>query len=296
MGIRMRYQLENEKFLVTVDSFGAEIRSVRRKEDDREYMWQADPAFWGRTSPVLFPFVGSVRDKKYCHEGKTYEMGQHGFARDMEFELEESGTDHILFSLKETEETMKKYPFRFKLSIGYVLEDNSVKVIWKVENPDDKELLFSIGAHPAFCCPIGGGDCKEGYKIHFGGVTDKIWHHGNTKSGMAIMENKELPLCDGTVSITKDFFDECTYMIEGRQCREVSLITPEDKAYVTVLFDTPLFALWSPEGKNAPFVCIEPWYGRCDAQDFSGELKDRDYEMKLEPFKSFDASYRMIFS
>ena len=116
----MRYTLENEILAVEIDSFGAELRSIRRKADDFEYMWQADPRYWGRTSPVLFPFVGVPKDKEYRYAGKTYPMGQHGFARDMEFTLEHSENTKIWFALASTEETLAKYPFAFRLHIGYM--------------------------------------------------------------------------------------------------------------------------------------------------------------------------------
>lgn len=291
----MRYLLENNQLMVEVESVGAEIKSVKRKSDKREYMWYADPAYWGRTSPVLFPFVGSVKDKEYRYGGNTYTMGQHGFARDMEFMLESQTEDSIWFVLTSTEETLKKYPFSFALHIGYRIMENKVKVLWNVENTDTKEMYFSIGAHPAFLCPIHGEDDKCGYGLKFGGLTNEIHHHGNTPDGMAVMKDEVLLLEDGVVRFTPDFFDTCTYMAEGKQTGEVSLLDRDGKAYVTINFDAPLFAVWSPEKKNAPFICIEPWYGRCDAVDFNGTLEERDYGNKLMPEQNFKAEYEMSF-
>lgn len=291
----MRYLLENNQLMVEVESVGAEIKSVKRKSDKREYMWYADPAYWGRTSPVLFPFVGSVKDKEYRYGGNTYTMGQHGFARDMEFMLESQTEDSIWFVLTSTEETLKKYPFSFALHIGYRIMENKVKVLWNVENTDTKEMYFSIGAHPAFLCPIHGEDDKCGYGLKFGGLTNEIHHHGNTPDGMAVMKDEVLLLEDGVVRFTPDFFDTCTYMAEGKQTGEVSLLDRDGKAYVTINFDAPLFAVWSPEKKNAPFICIEPWYGRCDAVDFNGTLEERDYGNKLMPEQNFEAEYEMSF-
>lgn len=291
----MRYTLENEILKVEIDSFGAELKSVKRKEDGCEYMWYADPAYWGRTSPVLFPIVGSLKNKEYRYRGKTYRMGQHGFARDMEFSLESQTKDSIWFVLKATEETRENYPFEFRLSIGYVLKENEVTVLWKVKNTDEKTMYFSIGAHPAFICPIHGEPDKEGYGLRFGGLTGELHHHGNSADGMAVMDDKVLSLEDGTVTFTKDFFDSCTYMAEGKQTGEISLLDRNRNPYVTVTFDAPLFGLWSKEGANAPFVCIEPWYGRCDTADFEGSLEEREYGNTLEPGKVFEAEYRICF-
>lgn len=291
----MRYILENDKFRAEIDSLGAELKSVKRKSDGREYMWYADAKYWGRTSPVLFPFVGSIRNKEYFYGGKTYTMGQHGFARDMEFTVESRTDQAVWFLLESTEETYVNYPFTFCLHIGYELKENEVKVLWRVDNRDTKEMYFSIGAHPAFLCPINGEKDKLSYGLKFGGLKDELHHHGNTMDGMAVMEDEILPLEDGKVRFIPGFFDKCTYIAEGKQTNEVSLIDTDGNLYVTVLFDAPLFGVWSPEGKDAPFVCIEPWYGRCDAEGFDGTLEERAYGNRLGIDGSFSAEYRMVF-
>lgn len=292
----MRYVLENDELRVEIDSFGAELKAVKGKKTDMDYMWCGDKQYWGRTSPVLFPFVGSLKNKEFFVDGVSYPMGQHGFARDMEHELVSKDDTSIWFKLSSNEETLSKFPFEFILSIGYELEGKAVKVLWKVENPGAIDLPFSIGAHPAFNCPINGDD-KCGYKISFGDVKE-IHHHGNTRdTGLATMdEDIVLALTDGKCEITKGFFDRCTYMIEGNQTGTVGLIDKTGREYVTVKFDTPLFAIWSPEEKNAPFVCIEPWFGRCDATDFSGDIRERDYVNILPKGQVFNTEYQMIFN
>lgn len=300
----MRYQLENDLLRVEIDSFGAELKSVYSKERQMEYMWQADKAFWGRTSPVLFPFVGSLKNKTFQCDDTSYSMGQHGFARDMEHTLVSKEEDRILFSLKSSEETLAKYPFEFELQIGYILTDNTVEVVWKVTNPSEDTLPFSIGAHPAFNCPIGNDESKTGYQLQFRKLVngeyvllDEIHHHGNTlDTGLAITEDITLKLTDGSAVITPDFFDRCTYMIEDHQANSVSIIDSNRRTYVTVEFDTPLFAIWSPEKKNAPFLCIEPWFGRCDHVDFEGDIYEREYTNFIDQEEEFQTSYKMIFA
>jgi len=287
----MRYFLENETLRAEIDSFGAELKSVRKKADGHEYMWYADKAYWARTSPVLFPFVGSLKNKEFIFGGRHYPMGQHGFARDMEHTLISQNDTELWFSLASDETTLARYPFPFVLKIGYSLKDRDLKVMWKVENPADTVMYFSIGAHPAFICPIHGEKDKTGYRLRFGGL-EKVRHHGNTlDTGLALREDLVLPLSDHRAVITPGFFDRCTYMIEGKQTGEVGLEDPDGNKIVTMYFDAPLFAIWSPEGKNAPFLCIEPWYGRCDAVDFDGTLEERAYTNRLAPGEVFDASY-----
>lgn len=296
----MRYTLSNNELSMEIDSFGAELKSVKNLKAGNEYMWCADKKYWGRTSPVLFPFVGSLKNKSFLLEGKEYPMGQHGFARDMEFSLINKSDDEIWFMLESSEETMEKYPFAFELSIGYRLKEREIEVMWEVRNVGDKDLPFSIGAHPAFNCPVGTDSEKVGYSISFkknGENLATVHHHGNTMdTGLSITEDLEIKLKDGKVKITEDFFDRCTYMIEDNQVDSVGLVDKNGKEYVTVLFDTPLFAIWSPEKKNAPFICIEPWYGRCDHVDFEGDVYERAYTNLLKAEEVFEGGYAMRFN
>ena len=157
-----RHKLENELIAIEVEEHGAELKSLVRKNTGKEYMWKADPKFWGRTSPVLFPFVGAVKDKQFRTKGQTYTMGQHGFARDMDFTLDSQTEDTLWFVLKSNEETMAKYPYAFTLRIGYHIEGNKLEVLWQVENPSEEELPFSIGGHPAFNRPK---NCKIRFDV-----------------------------------------------------------------------------------------------------------------------------------
>ena len=291
----MRYVLENELLRVEIDSFGAELKSVKNKATNQEYMWQADPQYWGRTSPVLFPFVGSLKNKCYTYEGNTYAMGQHGFARDMEHTLVSKSETAIYFELTHNEDTLAKYPFAFTLNLGYELVGNELKVIWEVTNPsEDKTLHFSIGAHPAFNCPLYGEENKAGYKFFFAGV-DEIHHHGHTDAGLSIEEDVVLPLENHRAIMTPEFFDGSTYIIEQPPTNEIGVEDPNGNRFITVLFNMPIVALWSPPGKNAPFLCIEPWFGRCDADDFEGTLEERAFNNKLEAGAKFETAYTIRF-
>ena len=148
------FQISNEKITIQVDSLGAELKSLKSVAQGKEYMWDADPAYWKRTSPVLFPFVGGLKDGVYRAKGKEYPMGQHGFARDMEFQLKSQVAAEIWFRLESNEETLAKYPYSFVLEIGYELSGDSVIVKWRVKNPAQETMYFSIGGHPGFLCPI----------------------------------------------------------------------------------------------------------------------------------------------
>ena len=257
----MQVVLENEALKVTINSFGAELASIRGKATDTEYLWNADAKFWKRTAPVLFPFVGSLKNKEYHYEGKTYSMGQHGFARDMEFAVDVQTATEAWFSLQSNEETKAKFPLEFILKIGYELEGKDLKVIWQVENPDTKTLYFSIGGHPAFMCPVDGKGKQSEYYFKFD--TDKDLTYGlvaDDGQGLMGQQKDVLPVKNGYAQITEHLFDRDALIVEDRQASAVSLCTPDKKPYVTLSFDAPLFGLWSPAGKGAPFICIEPWH------------------------------------
>lgn len=291
-------RLENEQIEVTVNIHGAELRSLKSKADGQEYLWNADAKYWGRTSPVLFPFVGGVKNKVYRHEGKEYPMNQHGFARDMDFTLISRSTDEAWLALEDTDETRKVYPFHFHLEIGYRLEGTAVRVMWKVKNTNEKNMYFAIGAHPAFFCPVREGEKQSEYFLKFkdgeGNAPESLTNTVFGEDGVVTTQKKEYKLTDGFLSIDEHLFDGDALVIEGHQIQRVALTNPQRKEYLAVEFDAPLAGIWSPPKKQAPFVCIEPWYGRCDSERFDGELKDRDWENALEAGGEFEALYKII--
>lgn len=229
---KMKYELKNEMLTVSVDSFGAELTSIVDK-NGTEYLWCGDSKYWGRHSPVLFPVVGKPRDGKFTYEGKEYTMGQHGFARDMEFTCTKQEQKEIWFALNSTEETLAKYPFAFCLEIGYRLTENTVKVMWKVTNREqEKDMHFSIGAHPAFMCPLVEKEEKTAYSIQMDAKDKVTYSFLNAENGLLVDKEYELKLENGVHKITEDFFDESAYVIENSQVSEVSLVNPQGKISV----------------------------------------------------------------
>ena len=289
----MQAILENDNLKVTIIHFGAELSSLVKKDTDVEYMWNADERYWKRSAPVLFPFVGSLKNKEFLYEGKAYPMGQHGFARDLDFSLVSNDGKEAWFSLSSDDSTYEKYPFAFTLEIGYKLIGNALKVIWKVVNEDEKQMHFSIGGHPAFMCPLDGEGKQTDYFIEFD--TDKdLTYSKLSKNGLVYKKDAVLATNGGKLKIDEHLFDEDALVIERDQAHVVSLCKPDGTPYLTVKFDAPLFGLWSPAGKGAPFVCIEPWYGRCDSEEFSGTLAEREYGHTLEIGEEFEVSFDIV--
>lgn len=292
------YTLSNEQVRIKIHPHGAELKELYNKTTGKNLLWNSDPAFWNRSSPVLFPFVGMVRDKIYRHEGKEYAMGQHGFARDMDFTMISAEDEEIWFALESDEDTLKKYPFLFHLEIGYRLKGGTVTVMWKVKNIGDDKMYFSIGAHPAFLCPLEEGSRQDQYafllKNKEGVPVSSFVNTIFGTNGLVTRNKEERSVPGGILPLEKHLFDHDALVIEDSQISEVSILAPDSKPYLTLQFDAPVVGLWSPPKKQAPFVCIEPWYGRCDKEGFDGELKDREWSNTLEPGEEFSKEYRIV--
>lgn len=427
--------LKNTALTLNISLHGAELTSIR-DSFGREFLWQADPAFWKRHSPVLFPIVGSLWDKHFRVNGREYEMGQHGFARDMDFRLVSEREDEMWLELKSSPETLAKYPYKFTLRIGYRLEANKIHVMWEVSGDDSQTMWFQIGAHPAFYLPrfvyggsscvsgsdsgagscslgsecsvvrdsqdsglkssaqgsgcvssdgsasgsgsagsvadsdsgssvsgfdagscdsgldsaigsdsgsgsvgsgadsdsgfsvsgLDAGSCDSGLNSAIGSASgsDSAGSGADSDSGRAgrgcfrlygrgaegvvplesfryikvsekqctdISDVQELATPGGVMQLDDHTFDIGAYIIGDSQVCRVDLVSTTGLRCVSLEFDTPLVGLWAPSAKDVPFVCIEPWYGRCDRVGFTGEFSERDCVNSLSPGQVFRASY-----
>ena len=285
--------LKNDILSVEVSGHGAELQSIRK--GDTEYLWYGDPAYWGRRSPVLFPIVGSVWEKRYRVEGREYELGQHGFARDMDFTLVSASDTEVRYRLESSEDTLAKYPYPFVLEIAYRLRGNELDVIWEVTNPSSEALHFQIGAHPAFLYPDYGKESSGRGHFTFDKTGDLECVTLADKGCVDASSRYPLPMKDGILKLERDTFDPVnTFVLEGSQVREVNMFKEDGTPWLSVRFDAPVLGIWSPPGMNAPFICIEPWYGRCDRMEYEGEYKDKDWINTLAPGEKFSSVYSII--
>jgi len=288
------FTLKNDQLEIEVNTHGAEL--VRVVKDNVNYLWDGNPEFWGRTSPVLFPIVGAVADNTYFVNGEEFQLGQHGFARDMNFDLISQTTDEIWFGLVSTNETREKYPFDFELRIGYVLDGDTVVVKWEVMNQGDVVMPFSIGAHPAFAAGPDLSDYSLQMKDSMG-IETYVFDNDRGLVDVAagkveIIEN--LPF----LPLSKDLFVEYPVLIlEGES--EIMLRSYTHDREVEVRFEGfPYVGIWSPinaAGEIAPFVCIEPWYGMADTTHTPRALSEKKGIQLLEAKENFATSYTMTF-
>ena len=283
--------LTSDLLTISIATHGAELCSIIDRSG-REYLWQADPRYWKRHSPILFPIVGSVRDGHFTINGRQYSMSQHGFARDSDFTPLGSTGDEAWYELTSSDTTLAAYPYKFRLQVGYRLTGETVTVIWRVTNTDDRDIYFQIGAHPAFYYPDYGSDGERGY-LWFD-REDSFTYLRIGDGACASLTPHSQPLDGHLLRLDTHTFDIDTFIIEGSQLTSVALLDRERRPHLTMQFDSPLLGIWSPPRKDAPFVCIEPWYGRCDREGFEGEFRDRDHVNRLAAGQTFEASYKII--
>lgn len=279
-------EISNGVLTAQIGEQGAELASLRRLDFDHEFIWNADARYWGRHAPILFPIVGKVWDGHYRVGGKEYSLPQHGFARDMEFTVLCRQPDSVALALQSTPQTLEKYPFPFRLEVVYRLEDNKLISEWNVKNIGSTEMYFQIGAHPGFNLPdYDPTDFIHGYfrllsngepvqNLVTGCLTEQ-GYRSDSANMISLDTDAFLPVTPGLFArdaiVLEEYQTDCVELYDKYGSQLLSLECP----------DAPVWGLWSPPAKNAPFVCIEPWQGRCDLHDYSGSIEGRDYIQQL---------------
>lgn len=285
-------ELKNEQLTVLIAETGAELQSIKDAHGN-ERLWQGDSAYWPRRSPILFPIVCSVNNDTYTVDGHDYHLPRHGFARDSDFRLINKTDTKVTLALESSEQTLNVYPYHFVLSVTYVLDGPKVGVIWHVLNTDKQEIHFQIGGHPAFLVPgaVAGQPLRGRLRIDGDAVLDSLLSHGD-----GTVELTEVPLETekGIIRFDDEFFANDSVKVHKSQTTRVELLDEEDQAVVTVSYRSPVIAFWSPYQKQAPFVCIEPWYGLGDPVGFTGEFRDKPLMNHLLPGASFMSKYDII--
>lgn len=272
---------------------GAELCSLYHKETRTEYIWDADPAFWNKHSPILFPIVGTLKSDTYSYKGKSYSLPRHGFARDMNFVVVQQETDQVLLSLQADETTLVKYPFLFLLKVHYKLTDNALRVTYTVENEGVDNMYFSIGGHPAFKIPISDTLQFEDYELQFN-QSERADIYPLSNEGFLLQNG--VPFLEGTnkVLLNKELFYEDALIFKQLNSKSVRLASSKDPRFIEVSFEQfPYLGVWSK--KDADFVCIEPWNGVTDLEHASGLLEDKEGICLLPPKQTWEGAWQVAF-
>lgn len=272
--------LENEKLRAVISPKGAELQSLTNKETGIEYLWSGDAAFWGKHSPVLFPIVGSIKEDTYFYKHKTYHLPRHGFARERIFLKDQLSLEEAVFSLSQDAETLSVYPFAFLLRLRYVLNENILACIYEISNTGYDELLFSVGAHPAFAVPMVDGTAYNDYYLQFN-ETEQL-HRWKLEDGL-IGDCAEILIApDGMLPLTHKLFYEDAIVLKNMRSNKITLGCSKHAHGIHFNFDNfPFFGIWA--SKDANFVCLEPWCGISDSVNHDQQLKNKDGIITLDP-------------
>ncbi len=286
----MLYFLENEYIKVGVESMGAELQHLIKKDENLEFIWTADPSVWASHAPNLFPIVGELPNQQYTYDGETYTMARHGFARKKEFKLIEESSQKLVFSLQDDEDTLAQYPFEFRLLIAYKLEENKLGITYNVLNEDSKTMWFSVGGHPGFNVPLYEGEQYSDYYLEFN-KEETLRRYLLDENGLLNGET-DLLLEQGTIlPLQHKYFDKDAIVLKELNSDTVILASKNRGHIMELNFEGfPYLGIWAKPGPS-PYVCIEPWCGIASSTADTGELKEKEGINELRPKHAFERTY-----
>lgn len=268
----METTIKNQYISATINSFGAELISLHK--DNKNYIWEIDTQFWDKTSPILFPTVGLLKNEQYQYNNKTYKLPRHGFARNFDFEMISKSEDAVTFSLKSSAETLEIYPFQFELRISYILEAHKLVVKYDVINLSNEKMYYSIGAHPAFAID---GNFEE-FSLIFDENKDLESH--KLESELFSGRTELVKLNDNVLPLNYQLFAVDALVFKNAITKSLTL-AKNGKSVLKVDFpDFPYLGIWTK--KNAPYICIEPWLGIADNTNSTGNLLEKEGIQTLE--------------
>lgn len=285
----MKHSISNDKLQVTIQSSGAELSSVKTPSG-KEYMWNADPDVWGSHAPVLFPIIGCLKDDVCKIEATDFKIPKHGFIRyNDDIKVKNRTHDRINFQLDHSESSLALYPYKFKFNISFHLVGNKLVVSHKVENMDTKPIYFSLGAHPAFKCPVNEGETYSDYYLEF--EHEETVETTLLSEGGLISDKTELVLDETNIlPLTDKIFNRDALIFKDLKSKRVSLKSNKSDQVLTVRYaDFEYLGLWAKPA--APFVCIEPWNGIADSDDHDGDFTKKDGIVKLDESGIYKAQY-----
>ncbi len=259
---------------------GAELWSLT-DAGDREYMTDADPAFWTGHAPLLFPIVGALNGGRYRLGDATYELPRHGFARTRRFDVAERRADFARFRLTDDAETRAVYPFAFVLDMAFRLDGWTLRMTASVTNPGDTALPFSFGYHPAFAWPLPGGAAKDAHRIRFETAEPGPLRLLDAASGLVVPEPRATPVAGQEIAPDAALFAADALVWDELASRALTWGAPGGASLAVAFPDTPMLGLWQKPG--AAYLCIEPWQGHADPQGYAGDFRDKPGVVSLPP-------------
>lgn len=279
-------QLQNDSLSVTISEKGAELQSIQA--NGIEYLWQADAAFWGKHSPVLFPVVGELKDGKYMFDNKEYKLPRHGFARDKIFTAEQASSTKAVFSLTNDEASLAVYPFPFIFNIEYSIEAAQLNCTYQVKNTGSGDMYFSVGGHPAFNVPLIKSLQYTDYFLQFN--NDEVLSRYLLHEGLTSGHTEEIILKDKTLPLQPSLFYADAIVLKHIKSNRIKLFSNKDEHGLELKFEGfPYFGIWA--AKDAPFICLEPWCGIADSIHHDHQLTTKEGINKLPAAKTWQRTW-----
>lgn len=277
----MTTTLFNSDLTAKINHLGAELFSL--ESNNKEYIWEGNPDFWGKHSPILFPIVGTLKNNTYSFKGQSYKLSRHGFARDNEFVLIEKQDHRAVFSLKSNTDTLKVYPFDFELQIIYTLAGNDLTIAYQVINSSTTPMPFSIGAHPAIALT---GDFEK-YSIQFE-KNEPLQYH-LLEDDLISNKTATLSTTDNKVALNYKIFENDALIFKTLESDYLTILENKKPLIRVHYKDFPHLGIWTK--KNAPFLCIEPWFGYSDSTETTGNIMQKEGIQILQPKSTFNAEF-----
>ena len=274
--------LKSDKLIAKINHKGAELISLKN-DVEKEFIWNGNPEFWSKHSPILFPIVGTLKNNEYYFEGKKYSLNRHGFARDMDFELIAKTDSKAVFSLVNNTNTLNVYPFEFELLLNYELTDNSLIITFKVINKNLFSMPFSIGAHPAFALP----EQFENYSLDFE-YSEKLIRFELENDLLSNVTNS-IQRNENNVTLHYDLFEKDALVFKKIKSKKITLLENKEPFLCIQFDDFPSLGIWTKP--KAPFICIEPWLGFADTTANSGNILEKEGIKIIEANEIFELEY-----
>lgn len=269
-------EISNNQLAVTISPIGAEVQSIKDVNTQCEYLWHGDAQWWSGHSPILFPIVGGLWNGTCRVDGQELHISKHGFVRRAPWRVVSVEADKAVFEFVSTVGTFAIFPYAFRLTATYSLDDRKLRAEFCVENLGGSPFCFQLGGHPAIALP-NWDDAQplDGY-LRLEGNPTHVLRAG--EQGCLEPDTFPVPLnADGLVPLTVDTFSHEALIFDNHQVSAATVLTPSGQPVARVESTAPVWLFWSPQGIHTPFVCLEPWYGLCDHQSFCGDITERPY-------------------
>ncbi len=274
-----------------IDSFGGQLLSFEK--DGKEYIWQRNPAYWNSCAPILFPVVGRLRNKVLSVKGRDYPMTMHGFVRDFELEVTDRQAHSVTFRLTGSDKTRALYPWNFCFEVTFTLEGDKLTCGFRVENRDSEEMLFCLGGHPGFNVPMAAGEAFEDYQLEF--EKEEILESNHVNEDEAISASRKDAVLDSgrILPLERSLFNNDAMIFEDIQSKWVNLVSRETGKGIHFAYPGfPILAVWTKgEPLDAPYVCLEPWFGMGFRDDEGTALEQKYGVQHLAPGGVFTAAF-----